>query len=82
MPRTSLVPQTKLEEAVSILIEHPNLTVRRAMLAAEFTPEEVNNKAMQPKVARTLPGQSILDNQLFIVLRAGIVGISKDSDGD
>jgi hypothetical protein len=70
-----------LEEAVSILIQAPKLTVCQAMLAAEFTPEEANNKAMQRKVARTLPGQSILDNQLFIVLRAGIVGISKDSDG-
>ena len=81
MPRKSLIPQTKLEEAVSILIEHPKLTVRRAMLAAEFTPEEANSKIMQRKVARSLRGQSILDNQLFIVLRAGIVGISKDSDG-
>ncbi len=75
MPRKSLVHQTKLEEAVSILIEHPKLTVREAMLAAEFTPEEVNNKAMQRKVARSLRGKSILDNQLFIIFRAGIVGI-------
>ena len=82
MPRTSLVHQTKLEVAVSILIRAPNLTVREAMLAAQFTPEEANSKIMQQKVARTLQGKSILDNQLFIVLRAGIVGISKDSDGD
>jgi hypothetical protein len=57
----------KLEEAGSILIEHPNLTVCLAMLAAEVTPEEANNKAMQRKVARALPGKSILDNQLFQV---------------
>ncbi len=58
MPRKSLVPQTKLEEAISILIEHPKLTVRQVMLAAEFTPQEANDKAMQWKVARSLPGQS------------------------
>ncbi len=49
----------KLEVAVSILIQTPKLTVRQAILAAEFTPEEGNNKSMQWKVAPALPGKSI-----------------------
>jgi len=55
----------KLEVAVSILIQTPKLTVCQAMLAAELTPEEGNNKSMQWKVARALPGKWILNNQLF-----------------
>ena len=58
MPKTSLVDEEKLKKAVSILIRGPNLTVREAMLAAEFSLEEANTKFMQRKVARSLPGKS------------------------
>jgi hypothetical protein len=58
MPRTSLVSEEKVANAVSLLIRAPTLTVREAMLAAEFTPSEANTKFMQRKVARSLPGSS------------------------
>ena len=57
-PRKSLVSEEKVAVAVPILIRVPTLTVREAMLAAEFTPSEANTKTMQRKVARSLPGKS------------------------
>ena len=58
MGRKSLVDQVKVDKAVSILQRAPNLMVREAMLAAEFTASEANSKAIQRKVARSLPGKS------------------------
>lgn len=54
----SLVNQEQVNKAVSILLRAPTLTVREAMLAAEFTTQEADNKAIQRKVARSLPGKS------------------------
>ncbi len=48
----------KVELAVSILNWAPKLTGREARLATEFMSEEANTKAMQRKVAQTLPGRS------------------------
>jgi hypothetical protein len=65
MPRKSLVHQAKVDRAISLLIRAPTLTVREAMLAAEFTKHEANTKYIQRKVARCLPGKtkgSIEDN--------------------
>jgi len=47
--------QPKLARAASILIRAPTLTVREAMLAAEFSVSEASMKCLQRKVARRLP---------------------------
>ena len=58
MPRSSLCDADKVAKAVSILTRAPTLSVREAMLAAEFPASEASTKSMQRKVARSLPGKS------------------------
>ena len=58
MPRKSKIDQEKLELAVTFLTWAPKMTVHQAMLAAEFSSEDANNKVLQRKVARTLPNGS------------------------
>jgi hypothetical protein len=55
MPPTSLVHPEKAKAAASVLIRVPQLTVREAMILAEFTKEEANTKSMQRKVAQSMP---------------------------
>jgi hypothetical protein len=47
MPQTSIVGEEKAKEAVSILLWVPQLTVREAMILADFTKDEANMKSMQ-----------------------------------
>ena len=58
MPWQSLVSKEKVAKAVKLLIRAPTLTLREAMLAAEFTPSEANTKFIQRKLARSLPGNA------------------------
>lgn len=58
MSGTSSAGSDKFAKAVTILKRAPTLTVREAMLAAEFTPSEASTKVMQRKVTRALPGKT------------------------
>ncbi len=55
MPRTSIVDEEKAKKAVSILLWAPQLTVREAMILADFTKDEANTKSMQRKLAQSMP---------------------------
>jgi hypothetical protein len=55
MSRVTIVDQPKVAVAASILIRAPMLTVREAMLAAEFSVSEASMKSLQRKVTRSLP---------------------------
>jgi hypothetical protein len=55
MPQASIVDEEKAKEAVSILLWAPQLTVREAMILANFTIDEANTKSMQQKVAQSMP---------------------------
>ena len=50
-----IVDQEKANEAVSILLRAPQLTVQEAMILADFTKDEANTKSMQRKVAQSMP---------------------------
>jgi hypothetical protein len=58
MPRKSLVNQTKVDKAVSILKRAPTLMVHEAMLLGGFKQKECNTKSIEWKVARSLLGKS------------------------
>jgi hypothetical protein len=64
--------------AVSILNRAPMLTVREAMLAAQFTESEANSKIMQRKVARALPGK--LKGRMKEILPLSSVLVNSNSD--
>jgi hypothetical protein len=57
MPRTSAADPVLVEKAVKVLQKHPTLSVHEAMILAEFSPDEINNKSMQRIILRRLPGQ-------------------------
>jgi hypothetical protein len=50
MPRTSVLNQDKVKEAIVTLIWAPVLTVLEAMIVVKFTEDESNTKLMQRKV--------------------------------
>lgn len=76
MPRKSLASEEKVAKAVSLLMKAPKLTVREAMLAAEFAPSETDNKTMQRKVARSLPGHT--KRGMIGIIPPSTVGITSD----
>ncbi|KAL3771166.1 hypothetical protein ACHAWU_004789 [Discostella pseudostelligera] len=55
MSTKAVADQPKVARAASILIRAPTLTVREAMLAAEFSVAEASMKWLQRKVTRNLP---------------------------
>ena len=55
MSTKAVADQPKVAVAASILIRAPMLTVREAMLAAEFSVSEASMKSLQRKVTRSLP---------------------------
>ena len=55
MSTKAVADQPKVARAASILIRAPMLTVREAMLAAEFSVSEASMKSLQRKVTRSLP---------------------------
>ena len=57
MPRTSATDPALVEKAVKALQKHPTLSIREAMILAEFPPEKINNKSTQRIILRHLPGQ-------------------------
>ena len=65
-----------MAKAVSLLMKAPKLTVREAMLAAEFAPSEADNKTMQRKVARSLPGHT--KRGMIGIIPPSTVGITSD----
>ena len=46
-----------MEKAVKALQKHSTLSIREAMILAEFSPDEINNKSTQRIILRRLLGQ-------------------------
>ena len=57
MSTTDSTECDRLKVAVAKLVAIPGLTVKDAMLIAKFTDDEVEDKSMQRKVLRGLPGK-------------------------
>jgi hypothetical protein len=57
MSTTDSTKCDRLKVAVSKLVAIPGLTVKDAMLIAKFTDDKVEDKSMQRKVLRGLPGK-------------------------
>ena len=57
MSTTESAESDKLDAAVKKMIQYREITVKDAMQLAEFTADEIENKNMQRKVIRRLPGK-------------------------
>ena len=56
MSKRSVALEAKFEIAVKTLLEAPNLTVPEAMLVAQFSKKDIENKSMQKVIVRRIPG--------------------------
>jgi hypothetical protein len=70
-----------LNLAVKQMISHQSLSVKDAMKLADFSAANINNKNMQRKVLRCLPGMGKCQLKVFVMEgREGVINRGKNTD--